>query len=184
MKKRDLMEFINLVEAKALKSVSKRHNKIIEDAKEKLFEDNGFNRRISAIQKQLNSMREEVGNLFLDMYENKEINHPRNHYDGLLSRLNEYSGGTSLKEKILKDSSFSGGQIPLLIKAKEQEMSDVSTQYGKVRYVSNSKTSAKDIAQYLEEVGFDISSVRKGDDCVALSVELDKSKLFVCGENK
>ena len=50
--------------------------------------------------------------------------------------------------------------------------------------VSQSKRYGKDVAEYLEAIGFDISSVRKGDDCVALSVDIDKTKLFVCGDNK
>jgi len=183
MKKRDLMDFIDMVEQKAVNSVTERHNKIIIEAKEDLFEKNGYNERIKKIQRQVNTMQSEVQNLILDLHENTEINYPTGHYD-LLYRLNEYTGKSNLKEKLSYTSKYNGGQIPLLINDKEKEIQGVKENYAKVRYVSQSKTCAKDVAEYLEAVGFDISSVRAGDDCVALAVKLDKSKLFVCGDNK
>ena len=178
------MNFIDIVEAKAVRSVTERHNKIINDAKENLFAKGGYNERINKIQKQVNSLQIETQNLILDLCENKEINYPKyGNYD-LLSELNNNIGKSTTKVKMMSKSKFDGGNIPLLIKAKEIEIEGVKENYAKVRYVSQEKTSAKDIAEYLEAIGFDISSVRKGDDCVALSVEIDKSKLFVCGENK
>lgn len=184
MRKKDLMNFIDLVEAKAVRSVAARHDKIISDAKEKIFVDGGYNRRIENIQRQINSITEEVKNLNLDMHDNTEICYPVCIYDDLLGRLNEFVGKSTIKEKMVCRGNYDRGQIPLLKKAKSQEVGEVKTQYSKVRYVSQQKTSAKEIAEYLEDIGFDISSVRKGDDCVALSVEIDKSKLFVCGENR
>jgi len=183
MKKRDLMDFIDAVEHKAVKSVTERHDKIISDAKEELFEKNGFNERIKKVQNKTNSLQIELQNLILDLNENREINYPTGRYD-LLSRLNEHTGKSTIKKDIAYSSKYRGGQIPLLINAKEKEIQGVKENYAKVRYVSHTKTCAKDVAIYLEAVGFDISSVRAGDDCIALAVELDKSKLFVCGENK
>ena len=183
MKKRDLMDFIDTVEHKAIKSVEERHNKIISAAKEELFEKKGYNERLKKIQKQVNSLQSEVQNITLDLHENEEINYPTG-YSDLLYYLNDYAGKAVIKSKMEYRCKYYGGQIPLLIKAKEAEVQGVQENYAKVKYVSRSKTCAKDVAEYLEAVGFDISSVRAGDDCVALAVELDKSKLFVCGENK
>ena len=184
MKKKELMRFIDLVEAKAVKSVTERHNKIINDTKEELFAEGGYSERINKIQKQVNSLQMETQNLILELIENEKINYPKyGNYD-LLQRLNEHTGKTTIKTTTISNSKFSGGNIPLLIKAKEIEVKEVRENYAKVRYVAQEKTSAKDIAEYLEAIGFDVSSVRKGDDCVALSVEIDKSKLFVCGDNK
>ena len=184
MKKKDLMNFIDAVENKAVKSVTERHDKIINDAKEHLFETCGYNEVINRFQKKVNLLQSEVQTLVLDMNENIEVNYPKyNDYD-LLHRLNKFTGKEEIKEQMMRSSNFEGGQIPLLKRFKDLEIKGVKDNYAKVRYVSNSKSSAKDIAEYLEATGFDISSVRKGDDCVALAVELDKSKLFVCGENK
>jgi len=183
MKKRDLMDFIDTVERKAIRSVQERHNKIISEAKEDLFEKNGYNERIKKIQKLVNSLQLEVQNITLDLHENIEINYPTGRTD-LLYSLNDYTGKLTIKEKMSNMSKYHGGPIPLLINAKEAEVQGVKENYAKVKYVSQTKTCAKDVAEYLEAVGFDISSVRAGDDCVALAVELDKSKLFVCGDNK
>jgi len=184
MKKKELMLFIDLVEKKAVKSVTERHDKIINEAKEELFAKGGYNERISKIQKQVNSLQMETQTLILELIDNKEINYPKyGNYD-LLQRINEYTGKATIKNNTLSNSKFQGGNIPLLVKAKEIEVKEVKENYAKVKYVSQEKTSAREVAEYLEAIGFDISSVRKGDDCVALSVEIDKSKLFVCGENK
>ena len=183
MKKRDLMDFIDVVENKAVRSVTERHNKIITEAKEDLFEKGGYTSIIKNIQKRVNSMQMEVQELTLNLIEDRNINYPKYHTD-LLERLNQSIGKTRIIDNMISASKFTGGNIPLLIKAKEQEIKEVKENYSKVRYVSQSKTSAREVAEYLEAVGFDISSVRKGDDCVAIAVELDKSKLFVCGENK
>ena len=44
-------------------------------------------------------------------------------------------------------------------------------------------SKAKDIASYLEETGFDISSLKESKN-TQLVAKVDKSKLFVCGDNK
>jgi len=184
MKKKALMEFIEVVESKAVSSVNTRHNKIISDAKEKLFETGGYNKRIVDIQNLTNSLQIEIQKLVLDMSDNVGVNYPRCEYNDLLHELNDFIGTKKIKQQMFNRSSFSGSLVPLLIKAKDLEIEEVRKNYNLVRYVCNNKSSAKDIAEYLEGVGFDISSVRKGDDCIALSVKLDKSKLFVCGDNK
>ncbi|CAI3202323.1 hypothetical protein CNEO2_2920001 [Clostridium neonatale] len=48
--------------------------------------------------------------------------------------------------------------------------------------VSKDMSSAKKIAEYLEGLGFDISTLKE-DEMKYLSTDIDKSKLFVCGEN-
>lgn len=53
----------------------------------------------------------------------------------------------------------------------------------KVYIVSKSMSSAKKIAEYLEGLGFDLSSLKE-DEMQALVADIDKSKLFVCGERK
>lgn len=184
MRKRDLIEFINSVEHKAIKSVTERHDKIINEAKEELFEKDGYNERIKRIQSRVNSLQTEVQDLVLNLNENKNINYPNCDSYDLLHRLNNFTGKNEIKEQMARNSNYEGGRIPLLKRDKELEIKGVKENYAKVRYVSQSKSSAKDIGEYLEAVGFDISSVRAGDDCMALSVKLDKSKLFVCGENK
>lgn len=184
MKKRDLMDFIDLVEAKAVRSVTTRHDKIINAVKEDLFVKGKYNSRIQKIQDQVNSLQQEAQNLKLDMSDDNELNYPRHKSYDLPYYLSNFVGKIHIKEQLLKDCEFSGGKIPLLIRAKDIEIREVKANYDKVKYVCKNKTAAKDIAEYLEGIGFDISSVRKGDDCVALSVEIDKSKLFVCGDNK
>ena len=73
------------------------------------------------------------------------------------------------------------------IKAKKDEVfskykEKVRFNYKKVYMVSKDMSSAKKIAEYLEGLGFDISTLKE-DEMKYLSTDIDKSKLFVCGEN-
>jgi len=178
------MDFIDVVEKKAVRSVTERHDKIIIEAKEDLFEIGGFNKRIEDIQNLTNSLQIEAQKLVLDMSDNVCIGYPSYNSNDLLHSINSFTGKDKIKGQMFYRSDFSGSSIPLLAKAKNLEIDEVRKNYNLVRYVCNNKSNANEIAEYLEGIGFDISSVRKGDDCVALSVKLDKSKLFVCGDNK
>ena len=44
-------------------------------------------------------------------------------------------------------------------------------------------SSAKKIAEYLKGLGFDLSNLEE-DEMKSLVANIDKSKLFVCGERK
>ena len=184
MRKRDLMDFINVVENKALRSVRERHDKIILTEKFRLMDEGGYTDRISAIQKEVDILYRANNKLVTDMQKDIKIKYPVYGAYDLNYRLNDFATKNCIRDGMMKNASFDGSKIPLLIKEKELEIKLVKENYNKVIMVSQSKRYGKDVAEYLEAIGFDISSVRKGDDCVALSVDIDKTKLFVCGDNK
>lgn len=89
---------------------------------------------------------------------------------------------SNLKSSIVNNCSFQG-EVQKLKDAKNKEIKEVKANYHKVRVVSKSMSSAKKIAEYLKGLGFDLSSLEE-DEMKSLVADIDKSKLFVCGERK
>ena len=184
MRKRDLMDFINVVESKALRSVRERHDKIILKEKFRLMDEGGYTERINKIQTEANSLYEISQKLNVDMQNDIKIKYPSYSYGDFASNINNCTGKNRIRDIMITRCKFEGSKIPLLLKEKDTELRGVEQNYNKVKMVSKTKKYGKDVAKYLEGLGFDISSVKKGDDCVALSVDIDKKLLFVCGDNK
>ena len=184
MRKRDLMDFIEVVENKALRSVRERHDKIIIAEKIKIMGEGGYTDRIKKIQKEVNSLYAIANKLSNDMQNDIKVKYPVYSYSDLACKLRDFTTKNCIQNEMTRQSKFEGSKIPLLLKEKETELRGVEENYNKVKMVSRTKRYGKDVAEYLEGLGFDISSVRKGDDCVALSVDIDKKLLFVCGDNK
>lgn len=175
MVKKDLLEFIERVEAKAVKSVNERFNKEI-SAKEievlSKYEDS-----INLLQDTFNRFSTNLSNVMADMKEDKEVAFHGNYK--INSGMNYLS---NIKERIIASCDFEG-KVQKIKNARDEEIIEVKANYHKVYTVAKSMSSAKKIADYLKELGFDISSIE--DDAVtSLVADIDKSKLFVCGENK
>lgn len=175
MVKKDLLEFIERVEAKAVKSVNERFNKEI-SAKEievlAKYEDS-----INLLQDTFNRFSANLNNLMADMKEDKEVA-----FHGYYKINNGISYLSNIKKDIKLACDFEG-KVQKIKNARDKEIAEVKANYHKVYTVAKSMSSAKKIAEYLKELGFDISSIE--DDAVtSLVADIDKSKLFVCGENK
>lgn len=167
MNKRDLLDFIERVQHKAVRSVEDRFEKEIEKKKSEVlskYEDN-----INLLQNTFNRFSTNLTNLLTDMKEDKEVAYSGNwRISDSLKYLND------MKTRI-SSSCFFEGQVQKLKDQRDKEIE-------KVYVVSKSMSSAKKIAEYLEGLGFDLSSLKE-DEMKALVADIDKSKLFVCGEN-
>jgi len=175
MNKKDLLEFIERVEVKAITSVEGKWIKKIEAAKEKAISK--YSKKIDMYQSAFNNFSTNLTNLLTDMKEDLETAYNGNYRinDGLRYLSN-------IKTKITSDCSFNG-EVMKLKQEEEKEIEAVKFNYKKVYIVSKGMSSSKKIAEYLEALGFDISTLKE-DEMKYLSTDIDKSKLFVCGENK
>lgn len=175
MLKKDLLEFIERVENKAIKSVEDRFNKEIEVKKNEVlakYEDS-----IDLLQDTFNRFSTNLTNLLTDMKEDMQVAYHGNwDIDSALRRL------TNIRAHIVCACDFQG-EVQKLKDQKKKEIDEVKANYHKVYVVSKSMSSSKKIAEYLEGLGFDISSLKE-DEMNALVADIDKSKLFVCGERK
>lgn len=175
MNKKDLLEFIERVESKALKSVEERWNKDIEKAKEKAISK--YAKKIAMYQSSFNNFSTNLTNLLTDMKEDLEVS-----YNSSYSITEGLSDLTNIKNSIIDGCSFKG-EVQKLIDLKKKEIEAVKFNYKKVYIVSKGMSSSKKIEEYLEGLGFDLSTLKE-DEMKYLSTDIDKSKLFVCGEHK
>jgi len=181
MRKKQLMTFIDQVENKAVLSVKEKFNLEIEKQKLEVLNNKGYTNRITKLQRKVNDLYTEAQALYLDMKEDIEVRY-ENYYN-TATELYSYSGKKEILERDLKNCKFNGGSIELVRNNRELEIKAVKDNYNKVRVISDSYTSANKIAEYLKALGFDLSTI-EGKENAALTVKIDTSKLFVCGDNK
>jgi arginyl-tRNA synthetase len=181
MKKKDLILFIDKVEQKAIKSVKERYEKLIEEEKIKILKEKDYAARINKVQRKVNDLFSEAQDLVLDMKEDITVRYE--YYYDIAKQLSSFTGKDRILENVKYNGKFDGGSVQLIRNECERELEAVKDNYKKVRVVVDSFTSANKIAEYLKELGFDLSSLEK-QECTALVCEIDKTKLFVCGENK
>ena len=181
MRKKDLMEFINAVERKAVKSVKEKFSLQIKNQKDYILRKQGYTDRITKIQKKVNDLFTESQALYLDMKEDVTVRYD-SYYD-VSSQLRNYTGKDSVSSEISERCKFNGGTVELIRNSRDIEIKEVNDNYNKVRVVANSYHSAIKISEYLKALGFDLSVLENKENS-ALTVKIDTSKLFVCGENK
>lgn len=174
MNKKDLLDFIERVEYKAIKSVEDRGNKEIEAKKNEIL--SLYKEKIAQYQDTFNRFSTNLTTLLTDMREDYEVGY-RGSYD-IQKALRDLC---NIEAKI-KESCVFKGSVAKLYQARDKELDEVRKNYKKVYMVSKTMT-AKKIAEYLEGLGFDLSTLKE-DEMKYLSTDIDKSKLFVCGENK
>ncbi|MEW9989218.1 hypothetical protein [Clostridium butyricum] len=175
MRKPDLLEFIERVKQKAVKSVEEKWNKEIQEAKDKAISK--YTEKLDMCQSAFNNFSTNLTNIITDMKDDLEVAYSSS-YD-VQTGLKYLS---NIKDNISISCSFKG-EVQRLKDAKEREIKEVQDNYHKVYVICQSMGSANRIAEYLEELGFDISSV-KDKNMTALVAQVDKEKLFVCGDNK
>jgi vacuolar-type H+-ATPase subunit I/STV1 len=173
--KKDLLSFIERVESKAIKSVNDRWKKIIEEAEEKAISK--YSKKIDMYQNTFNNFSTNLTNLLTDMKEDLETAYSSNwDIQNSLDKL------ANLKTRIKSKCSFQG-EVAKLNNEWGKEIEAVRFNYKKVYIVAKGMSSTKKIVEYLEGLGFDLSTLKE-DEMKYLSTDIDKSKLFVCGENK
>lgn len=175
MNKKDLLEFIERVEHKAVKSVEDRWNKKIEEAKEKAMSK--YAEKIEMYQGVFNNFSTNLTNLLTDMKEDQETVY------SVYWRINDGLNYLSTLQQTIKSNCKFNGKVMKLEQAKKKEIEEVKFNYKKVEIVAKGMSSSKKISEYLEGLGFDLSTLKE-DEMKYLSTDIGKTKLFVCGENK
>jgi vacuolar-type H+-ATPase subunit I/STV1 len=179
IKKKDLLMFLGLVENKAIGSVTLKYKPLIDAAEKKALEP--YQSKIDSIQKRINSIFTDVQNLVIPMKEDKNTGYSvgyNNSVEGMLRKLE----GVKAVELILSNCDFENS-TSLIYAERDKEIKEVKDNYKKVRVVCEGLENGKKVAEYLKGLGFDLSNLEK-EEQTALVADIDKSKLFVCGDNK
>ena len=174
MNKKELLSFIERVEHKAITSVEKKWNKKIEEKKDEVLSK--YKDKLDMYQGIFNNFSKNLTDLLTDMKEDQEVAY------NCYYRIHDSLSYLSKMEKLIRDNCSFNGAVIKLIQEKDKEVEEVRFNYRKVYIVSQGMSSAKKIAEYLECLGFDLSTLKE-DEMKYLSTDIDKSKLFVCGEN-
>ncbi len=174
MLKKDLLSFIERVEKKALISVRRKWNEEIKNKENEVM--GKYKEKISMYQGAFNRFSSNLTELLTDMREDIEIG-----YTGSTYVSNGLNYLTTLNSSIKNCCQFNG-EVAKLRDLRNKEIEEVELNYKKVWAVSKTMTPKK-IEEYLTGLGFDLSSLQE-DEMKYLSTDIDKSKLFVCGENK
>ncbi|MEW9991956.1 hypothetical protein [Clostridium butyricum] len=174
MNKKELLSFIERVEHKAITSVEKKWNKKIEEKKDEVLSK--YKDKLDMYQGIFNNFSKNLTDLLTDMKEDQEVAY------NCYYRIHDSLSYLSKMEKLIRDNCSFNGAVIKLRQEKDKEVEEVRFNYRKVYIVSQGMSSAKKIAEYLECLGFDLSTLKE-DEMKYLSTDIDKSKLFVCGEN-
>lgn len=175
MRKIDLLDFIERVKSKAIKSVEAKWDEEIKKKKSEIIAK--YDEKINMYQSSFNNFSTNITNLLTDMKEDLEVG-----YNGSNDIHRGLSYLKDIKNSIVSNSDFKG-EVQKLRGLKAKEVKEVEDNYYTVYTVCKAMSSANRIAEYLEELGFDVSSI-KDKNMTTLVAQVDKSKLFVCGDNK
>ena len=135
-----------------------------------------YKERISMYQGAFNRFSTNLTELLTDMREGIEKG-----YTGSVYVTNGLNYLATLNSSIKNCCQFNG-EVAKLRSLRDKEIEEVELNYKKVWAVSKTMAPNK-IEEYLTGLGFDLSSLKE-DEMKYLSTDIDKSKLFVCGENK
>lgn len=179
IKKRDLLDFLDAVERKAIRSVRDKHEVTIKEIKEEKLMP--YMAHIESYQRHINHLINNINDIIGEMSIDLEVAYPTGTYGSVERELLQFKG-QRLKNRIVDSCNFKG-EVMNAKNNRDKEIEEVMANYGKVRQVCISLPSGNKVAAYLKGLGFDISNLEKEEE-LSLVADIDKSKLFVCGDNK
>lgn len=183
MKKKDVMEFLDKVENKAVFAVKEKYYELIQNEKTQIAEESGLLAHISKLQKKINEIhRMQCDFMTKISEENESISYIVGNWNSLESHIDKWCGKEEVKRRILGNCPIQNNEIVRLKNVRDKEIEEVRKNYQIVKAVCKEKRNGVLAGEYLTSLGFDLSSLEKIKNEVIEKV--DTSKLFVCGENK
>lgn len=172
--KKDIYNFLEKVEAKAVASVHKDYQKRIDESKrERSKEFMVKKNQITAHLESALAKLEELAIIHHDI-------HFVSYSDYVSGQRNLMNAIRSLNKSSHTDIVPNPDEKQLIVE-RDQLLADVQKEYAKLNaYCKENK--AIDSYNMLIELGFDVSSIPTSDRQII--AKADKSKLFVCGERK
>lgn len=174
--KKDLREFVDRVEGKAINSVRTKYDKVI--AQSKLNRTNEQLEKIDKFKDSLIKIQSEMQEL-LD-------SGVFNTWGKLYYANRDCRDSIKYLKTFTPDEIANNGLEDSIEKERNEKIQEVRNEYAKVKGFIGANTPIKGY-NYLKELGFDVSSIpvyENGQTSTALVTQIDTSKLFVCGENK
>lgn len=182
MKKVDVYNFINKVERKAVCSVSKKYDDIIKKEEEKSIAK--YKKDLDKLDDALSELKNSYSNIMKKIGKDKNYNvtNQRHSYSNDMFDLMLVVEKRQSEDVFKSYNVKSAGKLLELKNKKNKEESDVRNEYYKVMCECHKLKTAKNCITYLNKLGFDTSSIEVKEE--VKTDDINKSKLFVCGDNK
>lgn len=174
-KKRDVVEFVAKVRAKALNAVKSEFEGKIMAAHEKALAEHGLYELVEKAQDHLNALVEYMGTLNKKLSE-KTSPYRYSDYNYFYQRLTSNGFPLSLKEMLFHAGVAETPALKKIIEERNQKLSEVEAAYGVVMDNIENMRSPQKMVEYLNNLGFDTSYLYKK------KVTVDAEKLFPCKE--
>ena len=189
--KNQVVSFVSMVKAKALKSINEKYDPLIEIEQLRVVKEEcpGLAEHFALAQEAINQLvlnavwisdnLEQYPNLVLNPSYGRGIKH-------LLQEISSYDKETEgLKGKdVLMDTLASYlpdvGQLASMRSDRAKEIKEITAAYDSVQSAVSNMANASRGIKYLDSLGFDITYFDRLDHQVLPKV--DTEKLFVCGE--
>lgn len=172
--KKDVYNFLDLVESKAITSVKKRFAEQIAESKKQRYQVIAESK--GRLITQLESILDELHVVEESGAGNQLKNYGYFSY-GIRDLADAIRNFNNSNYKDIYDNEYERQ----LMSERDQLIQEVTKEYASLKaYCKENK--AKDSYNMLKDLGFDVSSIPTSDHQIV--VKADKSKLFVCGDNK
>lgn len=178
--KKEVINWIERVEQKALSSVRKKYNDAVVAEENRILKESGAQDILDSCARIISQAVAENERLNTLVAESKNIRYEKNAYFGLSRQL---ADAQEVKSAFTRYANFESKELTRLKKSHEETERNVRANYAAVREAIKNKSNARRCLEYLKEVGFDVSDLEKLE-CTEIAVAVDKRYLFVCGENK
>lgn len=184
MTKNDVYDFVQKVKSKAIASIEEKNKKALSKEKGKIYKK--YKKDIERI----NNASREIGDATASLIEKLKADKEFSFKDRYMySSSFEGSVKNIIRENAVH-SIFEDNGIKHVGGVKEErdraskEVSMVKVEYDKVYTKCRELKSAKKCIEYLNELGFDTSSLEVKKESKLEVKDINKDMLFVCGDNK
>ncbi len=176
IKKRQITEFIDKVENKAVKFLEEEKQKEINGIKTKEYSK--YSNEIAILQSRLAKLISDTNELRNKMIDSGSVRDRGYDYDGrCISSLNTAFSNLKRYESL----DYRDPEVMVIKNKWDKKIFETKREYNALRAKMKNK-AAKKCKEELAALGFDVSSIRDEDAETSLVQTIDTSKLFVCGE--
>lgn len=173
--KKDVNNFLLKVEEKAIKSVQKKYDDMILQSKTERVDD--YLKEMREFGRKLEALVTEAQ----ELYGKHQHLYDKPAWSNLCYVVSYLQNALSNCNGINASSVMANAHEQQLFIEKKEQLNEVQKEYAKLKHYAKNN-SAKESYNLLKEIGFNVSSLEQKEE--SLITMADKSKLFVCGENK
>lgn len=175
IKKRTLINFLHDTESQLVSEVVKDYEVLYKRRKQEILINVGIDGLLTKAQDNIIEVCKINENIVSKLPKGVTFT---GYYDNPIGQVNRL-GGTSYITKMLHEIDCAeDSEILKLKKVKDGRIQEIRTSYVNLRAICQNKRTGKEVQEYLEGLGFDLSSL-KGEEQTSIVVPIDLNKLNI-----